>query len=338
LAPLVALAASLLGVAFHKMALAARARVKKSRSLPDWLRPVIGGLITWVLGVAAYLGTGRLGIFSLGYKDLSSVLNNNYLFWIAGIMVVGKLLATVASYGFGGCGGIFSPLLFIGGLTGFFLGGLFSTWLPLTPSDLIVLSAVGMSCCLGTVVKAPLSAMLIVFEMTHQFAIVPALLIGMVVSMAVSRLTGSENFYDAILVQDGHEIHKIRPPLDVQGWRSQGVLAIASPRPVVIRSRDAASLRAVLESHPYACFPWAPEGEALAVVTREALEEALKKGRKPRLETAITCTAENTIAEAAERFIDTHLGFLVVTDAEGGSVVAILTLHDLLRAQAAVSD
>jgi CIC family chloride channel protein len=68
----------------------------------------------------------------------------------------------------------------------------------------LLLSLVGMSACFGAVVRAPLTALLIVFEMTHRYEIVPALMIGTVVSQAVARLWGgSHNFYDATLEQDG---------------------------------------------------------------------------------------------------------------------------------------
>jgi CIC family chloride channel protein len=338
IAPVVALAAALLGIVFHRQTLAWRRRIKSQTRLPKWLLPVIGGLITWCIGATVFIATGKLGVFGLGYQDLSSVLKNDYLWWIAGVMVIGKLLATIASYSFGGCGGIFSPLLFIGGLSGYFIGSVFSLWLPLTPSDLIVLSAVGMSTCLGTVVKAPLSALLIVFEMTHQFAMVPALLIGMFVSMAVSRLSGSANFYDAILVQDGNELHKIRPPLDLTGWQKLPVSAIATRNPVVITSIDRKSLTAAIDRYPYACFPLVLDGKLQGVLSREAILEALSARAEPEALPAVVCGPDQPVHEAAERFICSTLGFIVIVDDSTGKVSGILTLHDVLRAQAAVTE
>jgi len=337
LAPVVALVAALLGVLFQRSALALRGRTRKRKVLPAWLLPVLGGLVTWAIGASVFAATGRLGVFSLGYQDLSAVLRNDCIWWVAGILVVAKLVATVASYGFGGCGGIFSPLLFIGGLSGYFVGNLFSLWIPLAPSDLIVLSAVGMSTCLGTVLKAPFSAMLIVFEMTHQFALVPGLLIGMFVSMAVSRLAGPMNFYDAILVQDGNELHRIRPPLDISGWRNLPVSAIANRKPVSVDEEARADPGKFLERHPYACFPCLREGRLEGILTRDELGRAAREGRPPVPQAAVTVAPEATLHEAAQRFLGSPLGFLVVVDGTG-EVVAILTLHDLLRAQAAVTD
>lgn len=338
LAPIVALVAAVLGMAFQRAALALRGRAKRRKAVPAWLMPLCGGLITWAIGVTVFAATGRLGVFSLGYQDLSAVLRNDCIWWVAGILVVAKLLATIASYGFGGCGGIFSPLLFIGGLSGYFVGNLFALWLPLAPSDLIVLSAVGMSTCLGTVLRAPFSAMLIVFEMTHQFAMVPGLLIGMFVSMAASRLGGPLNFYDAILVQDGNEFHRIRPPLDISGWRELPVSAIANRKPVVVHEEKPESPEMLLGKYPYACFPCVRAGKLTGVLTREELARAASEGRPPVPQKAATASPTETLHEAAQRFLDSPLGFLVVVSEDTGEVEAILTLHDLLRAQAAVSD
>ncbi len=338
IAPLVALAAGLLGVAFHRQAIALRARAKRRKRLPAWALPLVGGLITWAIGSTVFLLTGKLGVFSLGYHDLSSVLHNDYVWWIAGIMVVAKLVATIASYGLGGCGGIFSPLLFIGGFSGYFIGNLFDLWLPLTSSDLIVLSAVGMSACLGTVVKAPLSAMLIVFEMTHEFALVPALIIGMIVSMGVSRLAGKENFYDEILVQDGHELHKIRPPVDLTGWQDLPVSAIANRNPAIIRSLDEKSLSEAMGRYPYGAFPVVAEGAVSGVLTRLEVEKALVEGRQPELSEPIVCAPGQSIREVAGRLVSSSVDLAVIAEPVSGKVVGILTLHDILRAQAGACD
>ena len=338
LAPIVALAASYLGIVFHRRAIALRGRLRGQRLLPAWMMPMAGGLITWCIGSGVYLLTGKLGVFSLGYQDLSSVLRNDFVWWTAGLLVLGKLAATIFSYSFGGCGGIFSPLLFVGGLCGYFMGSVVSFWIPMTPSDLIVLAAVGMSCCLGTVVKAPLSALLIVFEMTHQFSMVPALLIGMAVSMTVSKLTGSENFYEAILVQDGHDIHKVKPPLDLTGWQSQPISVIAQNKPTVITSLEPSGLRAVLAGCQYQCFPLLVDGMLLGILTRRGIEAALSGGVDPEVIRAITCTPEQSVREVADRLIDSTEGFVVLVDDKSGATRGIVTLHDILRAQAALSD
>lgn len=335
--PLVAAVASFAGVVFQKGTLFLRARARRLSSVPSWLKPGFGGLVTWIIGVTVFLTVGKIGIFGLGYQDLSRALNNDVEWKIAGIMVCGKLVATIASYGFGGCGGIFAPLLFIGGMSGYFLGGLAGTWIPLTPADHIVLSAVGMSACLGTVVGAPLTSLLIVFEMTHQFALVPGLMIGMIISRAVSRFAGRLSFYDAVLVQDGHELHKIRPPLDLQSWQNLPVSAIANPRPVVIRDLAPEALREVIDRYPYHYYPVEIGGRLKGILVRQEILESLLGKEPPEVHNVVTCSPEQTVREVGDKFIQSSINVLVVVSREGGAIQGIITLHDLIRAQASVS-
>ena len=336
--PLVALVASLAGIIFQRSTLSWRAGLKKQKQIPAWLLPCCGAFITWVLGVSAFLATGKIGVFGLGYQDLSQVLHNNFVWWAAGILVICKLLATIASYSFGGCGGIFSPTLFIGGLSGFFIAGLLGHWVPLTPADTIVLSAVGMSACLGAVVRAPLSSLLIVFEMTHQFSMVPGLLLGMFISMLVSRMAGNLNFYDALLVQDGHELIKIRPPLDLHSWQNLPIATIANRCPVVATSLQEHDLRDLLDKHPFRAFPVVMDGKLKGIITREEITEALEHQNQPQLEEPVTCTIDQTVHAVADAFIASPSGVIVLTEPVTRALVGIITLHDLLRAQASILD
>ena len=334
--PVVAFVAATAGRLFQASALGLRGRLLRQRRVPAWTLPVFGGVLTWCLGAAAFLLTGRLGVFGLGYHDLSMALTNVFDWRVAGLLVLAKLLATVASYGFGACGGIFAPALFLGGMSGYFLGGLIGLWLPLTPADHIVLAAVGMSACLGTIVRAPLTSMLIVFEMTHQFALVPGLLLGAVVSQAVARFAGPLNFYDALLVQDGHELHKVRPPLDLHAWRDMAVSAIANPRPVVVADTSPGSLREAVEKHAFAHFPVVVGGRLEGIVSRADILSALPAGGVPEVRRAVTCHPDQSVREVGDKFIDSPSNILVVVDRESAAVIGIITLHDLLRAQASI--
>lgn len=336
LVPVVALVASLCGVVFQRATLSWRGRLLRQKRVPGWLLPSFGGLITWVLGVSVFLGTGKIGVFGLGYHDLSSALGNHFEWKVAGVIFLAKLLATIASYAFGGCGGIFSPLLFIGGMSGFFLAGLGAQWIPLNPADWIVLSTVGMSTCLGTVVRAPLTSMLIVFEMTHQFELVPSLLLGIVISQAVMRLAGKLNFYDALLVQDGYELHKIRPPLDLQSWQSLPVSAIANHKPVVIRSLNLERLHEFVDRYPYNCFPVEIDGKLGGVVMRQEILQSILNQEKPPLHRAVTCFPDQPLSEVGNKFIESPVNVLVMVGRAREEIQGIITLHDIIRAQAAI--
>jgi CIC family chloride channel protein len=243
LTPLVAAVAALIGVVFQKWTLQLRSRRKQVPRVPAWVRPSLGGVLTWLLGSAVFLKTGHLGVFSLGYGDLSDALGLKLSWQLAGILVGAKLLATVLCYGLGGCGGIFSPLLFLGGMCGICLAGPWSLVLPLTGPDQLALAVVGMSACLGAVVRAPVTGILIVFEMTHEFSLVPALMLGALVSQAISRKLSRYSFYEEILVQDGHRLDHVIPPRDLQSWQQLPVSAVATFQPVAVLDSSTVELQ-----------------------------------------------------------------------------------------------
>jgi CIC family chloride channel protein len=336
LVPLAAAIASLAGVIFQQLTLVWRSRLPRRAGSLSWLLPMAGGFLTWVIGISVFWRTGKIGVFGLGYHDLSAALQNNFPWKVAGAMVIAKLIALAAGYSFGGSGGIFAPSLFIGGMAGYFIAGLAGQWLPLTPADHIVLASVGMSACLGTIVRAPLTSLLIVFEMTHQFEVVPGLMIGMIISQAVARAAGKLNFYDALLVQDGHELHKIRPPIDLQSWQNLPVSAIANPKPVVLRSFDPKAMKELIDHYPYANFPVIIDGKLRGLVTRNQIESAILHGDEPEVHAAVTCRPDQTVREVGDKFISSPVHILIVMDGEDSQIRGLITLHDLIRAQAAL--
>jgi CIC family chloride channel protein len=332
LTPVVAGLASVVGVYFQRASLGLRRRMKNSR-VPAWLLPAAGAIITWALGAAVFAETHRLGVFSLGYDDLSQALAGDLGWQLAALLLGAKFIATFTCYGFGGCGGIFSPTLFFGGMTGVVIAGLVNLQWPVAQADVVTLAVVGMSACLGAVVWAPVTGILIVFEMTHQFSLVPALMIAALVSQTVSRKMNRENFYDALLTQDGHQLEHVRPPRGLQGWQQLPVSAIANFRPVVAGDLDPAEIRKLLQAHPYQRFPVASAGKLAGILTRKEAEAALTEKRAPRLEPATTCLPGQTIRQLQALLIESSTGLVVLTAADGHAALGVVTLHDLLRAE-----
>src|SRR5262249_21147698 len=157
--------------------------------------------------------------------------------------------------------GIFSPTLFLGGMCGILCGGTFGSLMHIGGTDQIVLAVIGMSTCLGAVVRAPVTGILIVFEMTHEFSMVPALSLGALVSQAISRRLSKDSFYEAILAQDGHQLDHVVPPRDLRAWQQLPVSAIANFAPIVIDSLERTELAKVLDAHPYNTFPVLQNGK-----------------------------------------------------------------------------
>ena len=334
LTPPVAALAGVVGVYFQRMSLGLRARIRRFNGFPSWLMPALGALLTWILGSMVFWRTGHLGVFALGYDDLSSALAGDVGWQLAMILLLTKFVATFGCYGFGGCGGIFSPTLFFGGMVGVVVAGVVGLEWHVSRADTLTLAVVGMSACLGAVVFAPVTGILIVFEMTHEFALVPALMLGALVSQAISRKMNCENFYDALLTQDGHRLEHVRPPRDLQSWRNLPVSAIANFRPVSLRELTPEAVRKVLDAHPYQQFPLLRNEKPLGVLTRKEAEAALAAKRIPMLAPVTSCLREQTVAELQQLLIQSDTHFVIVLDRKEGNVIGLVTLHDLLRAQA----
>ncbi len=338
LTPVVAALAALVGMYFQKSTMALRARRLEFKKIPGWLRPAMGGGVTWILGSSVFLLSGSAGVFGLGYTALSEALAGQFDWSFAALLLSGKLLATIACYGFGGCGGIFSPTLFFGCMCGIVVSGLVGLVLPLHPTDNILLAVIGMSACMGAVVRAPVTSILIVFEMTHEFALVPPLMLGTLVSQAVSRSLAKQNFYEELLVQDGHDMEHVIPPRDMQSWQQLHVSTIATFKPVILRDLTPETLKLTLKNHPYLHFPVMFDQNLTGVLSRAEAERALNEERKPRLEEAVDCRPAESIRDLQMKLIESTSGIVVLTDRPGGRVLGLVTLHDLFRAEVAIAD
>ncbi len=338
LVPVVAAAGTLVGVAFQEFSLGLRAQQKKWSAIPAWMRPAIGGLVCWALGALVFVQTGKLGVFSLGYDDLTDALAGRIIWQTALVLLAAKFLATIACYGTGGCGGIFSPTLFFGAMTGLGIAELAQPVVSLSSQGVAMLAIVCMSATLGAVVRAPVTSILIVFEMTHQFSLVPPLMLAALISQAISRRLLRHNFYDALLEQDGHDLERLTPPRDLREWQNQPVSHLANSRPVIADSLEPKAIQRLLQSHPFAQFPVIVGGQIQGVLTREEATRALREGRAPALIEATICSPTMRLRDVEMKLIESKTGFLLLQTAPGEPLAGILTLHDILRAQQAAAE
>jgi CIC family chloride channel protein len=336
LVPVVALLASLIGVGFQRTSLGLRRAFRHSRLrlVPVWGRPACGALLCWAIGVSVFLVYGRLGVFSLGYDDLMSGLNGRLLGVVPLVLLGAKFFATSFSYGSGGCGGVFAPSLFLGAMTGCALEeGARFCGLPLTGDDRLLLMIIGMSSCLGAVVRAPFTSILIVFEMTREFSLIPALLLAGILSQALCRRLQPHGFYEQVLEDDGHVLARVVPPRDFREWERYPVSAIANYQPAIVREIEASSLRATLEKYPYLRLVHEGDGKPPAIILRPEAIEALAQAKLPVAHAVPTCLRDDLILTVQRRLVESVHGIVLVLDQEGGRVIGLVTLHDLLRAQ-----
>jgi CIC family chloride channel protein len=157
---------------------------------PLWLRLGTGGLIVGALSIASP------SVWGNGYSVVNSILQGGWL-WTALLLVLAvKLLAVAATTGSGAVGGIFTPTLFVGAVA----GALFSiaveqAWPGLLPGPASV--AVGMGAFLAACTHAPLMSVLMIFEMTENYAVVVPSMLACVLGFSISRALRPQSIYSA---------------------------------------------------------------------------------------------------------------------------------------------
>ncbi len=156
---------------------------------PPYLKPAIGGII---LGGLALASPQILGI---GYETIVNALSGKVLWYIAFGLIFMKVFATSITLGSGNSGGIFSPSLFMGVMTGSFFGFIVHYFFPDITATPGAYALVAMGGLVAGTTRAPLTAMIIVFEMTKDYNIILPLMITCIISLALSSLLSRESIY-----------------------------------------------------------------------------------------------------------------------------------------------
>jgi CIC family chloride channel protein len=210
---LLGVAAALLSVTFTDALLELRAALRRRRQLPLWLQPALGGLGTGIIAVLVLrlLHTGGVG--GGGYATLGLALDGRLPIHVLGVLCIAKLLATVSSYGSGGAGGIFAPTLFIGAMIGGVFGYADNAAFGHHGHEVGAFALVGMGAVFAGVVRAPITSVLIIFEMTGGYGLVLPLMIANMSAYALARRMRPIGIYDALLLQDGVRLPRGDDPM-----------------------------------------------------------------------------------------------------------------------------
>ena len=153
--------------------------------------------------------------------------------------------------------------------------------MPLAGDDRLLLSIIGMSTCLGAVVRAPFTSILIVFEMTRQFSLIPALLVAGILSQALCRWLQPVGFYEQVLEDDGHLLSTVVPPRDFREWEGYPVSAIANYHPVVLADLEIKTLEAGAGKIPLHAIRLPGGRQPPGVILRQEMVEAVKHEARP---------------------------------------------------------
>ena len=205
--------AAVVSVAFTDSLLRLRAQFKQLSAIPKWIHPALGGLATGALAAIGLYFFHLNGIAGDPYKTLTLALTGSLPVLLMAAFCVLKLIATACSYSSGGSGGIFAPSLFMGGMLGGAVGYIDVTVFRHPADSIGAFALVGMGAVFAGIVRAPMTSILIVFEMTGGYGLVLPLMIANISAFALARYWRKVPVYEALLAQDGiHLPHGAEPP------------------------------------------------------------------------------------------------------------------------------
>jgi CIC family chloride channel protein len=196
-------AAALVSIAFTDSLLFLRKWFRQLRAVPAWARPGIGGMVTGVLAVIALQWLKTRGVTGGGYETLARALAGGLPVKLMLVLCLMKITATVFSYSSGGAGGIFAPALFIGGMLGGSLGALDMQLFDHGYLDIGAFALVGMGAVFSGIIRAPMTSVLIIIEMTSGYSLILPLMIANMTAYGLARYLRPTPIYEALLEQDG---------------------------------------------------------------------------------------------------------------------------------------
>jgi CIC family chloride channel protein len=148
----------------------------------------LGGLLVGLISV------WRPEVWGNGYSVVNRVLHTPWPAILVLWVLIAKVFATAATSGSGAVGGVFTPTIFVGAMLGLLAGDFFN-WCWPGSSLPTVYAVVGMGAFLAATTHAPLMSFLIVFEMTLEYQLVPALMLACLTAYHVSRAIRSKSIY-----------------------------------------------------------------------------------------------------------------------------------------------
>ena len=179
-------ASGFVGSFFVTALLKARSIDAQWKAIPVWLKPAMGGLTVGIVGIlgyafSGYFGEAQTGVFSIGYISLDAAFEGRLILIVLVALFVFKFIAVVVSYATGGSGGLFSPTLFLGGMLGGIFGvgllalhrhlGLFGG-LPENQDIIGACVLLGMGAMFASIVRCPITSLVIIFEMTRNYSFI----------------------------------------------------------------------------------------------------------------------------------------------------------------------
>jgi chloride channel protein, CIC family len=191
------LAGGLISALFMKLLFDMRALFQKLPARTVWMQPLAGGLLVGIMG----LWMPR--VLGVGYSYVGDALNGRMALKIMAILLVLKFLSIITSSASGNAGGLFAPSLFLGAMAGGVVGSIAHHFWPAYTAVPGAYAMVGMGALFAGIMRAPMTSVLMIFETTHDYAVIVPLMIANMVSFFISSKLQPAAIYQEMAIQEG---------------------------------------------------------------------------------------------------------------------------------------
>ncbi len=300
--------------------------------MKEYLKPLPGGLMVGALGL------GLPQIFGVGYPAMEKALHGEYAFGLLSLLILAKILAVSLTIGSGGSGGVFAPSLFVGAMLGTAFGSVLHTIAPNSTAPAGAYGLVGMAAVFAAAAHAPITAVIILFELTGDYKIILPLMGAVVISTLVSEALSKETIYTLKLRRQGIDLLAGK---DIDLLRSIQIFeAMSTSVPVISRDHSVAEASEILgESREHALVLVNDAGEIDGVVSIGDVGKALLENKPGQpvssiaTRAVVTAFPDETLSQALRRMSVRDIQQMpIVRRSNPKRVLGMLRRNDISRA------
>ena len=265
------LVGGVVSLAFSKGLLWLRGIFQRMPPQTRWFQPAIGGV---VIGVILIFFPQVMGV---GYEYVDQALNGGLLLKVMALLCVMKLVATIISYASGNAGGIFAPSLYLGAMAGGAIGTVMHRFAPFPTGDPGAYALVGMGTLFAGIIRAPMTSVFMIFELTQDYQVFVPLMIANMISFVISRHYQPTSLYHALLQQDGVHMPAPGARVTTAAWRAADMMT----RDFTMIPPDTSAAKALndIEKSGLNALLVGSNGLYEGMVTRERAEQEVHSGR-----------------------------------------------------------